>query len=323
MIWRKEIWMLLPLIILSGCRHKDLCYPAANTLVVNFDWTEEPEVIPKNITTFFYPIDTEGCSRDTERCSAREPIRWDFSNREGGEVRLTPGRYRVLAFNNDSEVLRYREEQRYETIESFTGATLTLNGMLSGVRYPRGDADEPHQLPPDPFYAGRVDYLRVEPAGSNTSLQQVVLIMKREYIDIDVEIAHIGNLSQAVGITASLTGLAGGYFIGLDKLAKRSVSVPIEMKWAKEGDAAYGSSTAYGIQDEMEHTLTLYVVMQDGKGYIYTFDVTKQVIDQEGKKVIRVVIDEEIKLPEAEPQSGGGWHVEVDEWTNVYLDIKM
>ncbi|MDO5017584.1 MAG: hypothetical protein Q4E10_04385, partial [Porphyromonas sp.] len=131
------------------------------------------------------------------------------------------------------------------------------------------------------------------------------------------------NLEQAAGLSVSLSDAACGYYMGLDRLNQQPVSIPIEVEWSKTGCTAEGASTAYGMVPDRRHQLTLYVVMQDGKGYMYTFDVTSEVQSQEGNPVITVVVDEVINLPEAEPQGGGNWQVEVEEWTDVYLDIKM
>jgi len=80
--------MMLLVISLTSCHHKELClhHPHTVTLKVEFDWRDAPEADPRGMCVFFYTED------------GGEPRRYDFSNRKGGEIHLNVGRYRVLLY---------------------------------------------------------------------------------------------------------------------------------------------------------------------------------------------------------------------------------
>lgn len=86
--------MLLPL--LTACEHKDLCYdhPHSANVEVVFDWTEAPDAHPATMSLYLYPED------------GSEPMRYEFTKREGGTIIVPEGMYDALCVNSDKETHR-------------------------------------------------------------------------------------------------------------------------------------------------------------------------------------------------------------------------
>ena len=81
--------MLLPL--LTACEHKDLCYdhPHSANVEVVFDWTEAPDANPATMSLYLYPED------------GSEPMRYEFTKREGGTIIVPEGMYDALCVNSE------------------------------------------------------------------------------------------------------------------------------------------------------------------------------------------------------------------------------
>ena len=114
--------MLLPL--LAACEHKDLCYdhPHSANVEVVFDWTEAPDAHPATMSLYLYPED------------GSEPMRYEFTKREGGTIIVPEGMYDALCVNSDKETHRIQNKERMETFQVTTGDTRSLRGALATGR---------------------------------------------------------------------------------------------------------------------------------------------------------------------------------------------
>ena len=280
---------------------------------VRFDWSQIPEPHVAGMTTYFYPLD-----------NGFTPVRRDFKDKSGGVIQLREGRYRVVGFNNTSSILQHRGEERYETLESFTRECSPLSGALLSLRAPSWDAGKAFRLQPEPFYAGRVMETQIVPQVDGTPRQVVTIVMEPRYREVRIRLINVQGLQGVHGISAGFGGVVPSYFIGLDKWHEGSVYHPVAMKW--KGKEVEGDMIAYELlpkADGGRQELILYVVMADGKGYTYTFDVTDQVETQKGKAVVHIELSEELKLPRLDPSARGGLNITVESWQKVYVNIKM
>lgn len=307
--------LILVLLILSGgCRHREICDPAAmaRDIPVRIDWSEAPEREVKGMTCYFYPS------------GSKSGIRFDLETVDRGMVRLAPGRYRVVAFNNRSDVLLHRGEGAYETIESYTGRGNTLSGSLKSLRGPRGFEGRDIRLSPDPFYSGRIEELEI----TREMPREIVLRPRAHYIDIDISLDRIIRSESLAGLSGALSGASPGYLMGEERLASGSVSHPFSLRKSGEGQAE-GQMRCYGFSPDAErYEITLFAVLKDGRGLYFTFDVTDQVREKlpSGTDEIHIslTIDTPIELPKLEkPESSGGIVVRVERWDKIYVDLPM
>lgn len=178
----------------------------------------------------------------------------------------------------------------------------------------------PFGLAPEPLYAGRIYDVEVLAQSGGGAVQEIVVYP--EFVEIDVKILGVKNLAQLQGVSAGLSGIKSSYFIGLDKYGPGSINIPIPLEW-RDGEMR-GKAFAYGISADETNELTLFAVMQDGKGYYYTYDVTKQIDKQAGKVLLNILIADGSDLPKVDPSEvGSGVMVEVESWENVIVDLKM
>lgn len=309
----RYILLLLLSLLCVQCRHKELCYSKAVEVEVRFDWSRVQDPHVAGMTTYFYPID-----------NGSSPVRRDFKEPAGGTISLREGRYRVVAFNNSSAILQHRGEERYETLESFTRNSNTLTGALLAQGPPSWDEGKTFRLQPEPFYAGRVTETRITPQADGTPRQVITIVMEPRYREVRIRLTNVQGLQGVHGISASMGGAVPGYLIGIDKWAKGSVHHPVVMKW--DDHEVSGDLIVYELipkADGGRQELTLYIVMTDGKGYTYDFDVTDQVESQKGEPVVYVTLDKEIKLPRTNEAAHGGLDVTVESWERMYVTIDM
>ena len=309
----RYILLLLLSLLCVQCRHKELCYSKAVEVEVRFDWSRVQDLHVAGMTTYFYPLD-----------NGSSPVRRDFKDLAGGTIALREGRYRVAAFNNSSAILQHRGEERYETLESFTRNSNSLTGALLAQGPPSWDEGKTFRLQPEPFYAGRVTETRITPQADGTPRQVITIVMEPRYREVRIRLTNVLGLQGVHGISAGMGGAVPGYFIGIDKWAKGSVHHPVVMRW--DGHEVSGDLIVYGLipkADGGRQELTLYIVMSDGKGYTYDFDVTDQVERQKGDPVVYVTLNEELKLPRTDESAHGGLDVTVESWERVYVTIGM
>lgn len=306
------VLLLLPLLFVR-CRHIELCYSEAVEVEVRFDWSQVPEPHVAGMTTYFFPLD-----------NGSAPVRRDFKDKTGGSTTLRDGNYRVVAFNNTSSILQHRGEERYETLESFTRDCNPLSGALLSLRAPSWDAGKDFRLQPEPFYAGRIKETKIVPQADGTPRQVVTIVMEPRYREVRIRLTNVQGLQGVYGISAGFGGVVPSYFIGLDKWHEGSVYHPVAMNI--KGQEVEGNMLTYGLLPRAkggQQELILYVVMADGKGYTYSFDVTDQVEKQKGKAVVDIKLEEELKLPRIDESVRSGLSITVESWRKVYVNIKM
>ena len=96
--------LLSSLLMLTGCSRRDVLddYPVSG-VEISLDWAGVTDELPEGVRIIFYPKDGEG--RKVDR----------YLSVQGGEMKVPPGRYSVVAYNYNTEVVRIRGEESYET----------------------------------------------------------------------------------------------------------------------------------------------------------------------------------------------------------------
>ena len=86
------------LAVLTSCEHKELCCDHTSSVAVNviFDWQNAPDATPRSMSCYLFPTD------------GGKVLRYEFTNRTGGVIRVPAGRYDALCLNSDTETINYR-----------------------------------------------------------------------------------------------------------------------------------------------------------------------------------------------------------------------
>lgn len=312
---------------LVSCEHKELCYnhPHTVSVEVRFDWSADPDANPESMSLYLFPQ------------GGGDPLRYEFVGRNGGTITVLPDTYDAVCLNSDAEGMVYANTGRFETFEVTTNTTELLTSGLTalGVRSesaPRaeGTEDERVALSPDTLWSGTLaDIVLTQTDGSDT----LTLYPDRSVCRYRVEIVDAENLKYVRGISASLSGMAGGVLPGAGTLSSEKVTVPFEAKVTvpDSGDDAgrelvCGELLVFGHcpDTDGEHVLTVYAVMSDGSKYAYTFDtdeVTGQIHSAADPRNVLIRLE---GLPLPHPiTNGGGFQPEVDDWEDITITLPM
>ena len=310
---KKPFIYLFAVLVFASCEHKELCYDHSHVLhlQVVFDWTQASEASPASMSLYLFPEEGGG------------PIRHEFTESAGGEIRATEGHYGALCLNSDAEGIRYRNTEKWETFEITTEtATLISELALLGIRadgVPRAPGTEDERIAAAPLMV----WSDRRPGVAVSADEHLLTLYPSAAVALcTVEIRHVENLADVQGLSASLSGMAGGYLVGAGRPTDERVTIPFELTKSSETTLA-GSVQTFGHcpSEPAAHTLTVYAVLKDGRKWYYTYDVTDQIHSAPDPLNIRILLDG-LSLPEA-AVSGGGFRPSVEGWQDVYIEIKM
>ena len=133
--------LLSSLLMLTGCSRRDILddYPVSG-VDIKLDWDGVTDQLPEGVRVIFYPKNGDGRKVDK------------YLSVRGGEMKVPPGRYSVVVYNYNTESIRIRGEESYETIEAYTG---NCNGL--GI-----EGTEKMVWSPDSLYVLNIDELEIE-----------------------------------------------------------------------------------------------------------------------------------------------------------------
>ncbi len=316
-LFRTITAMALAAMALTGCDHKELCFDHAHTADVNvvFDWAQAPDADPVSMTVYLFPLDGSG-----------QPLRYDFTDRAGGTARVPLGRYEALCFNGDTENTRYNNTSGRSTFEITTRSTELLSavsvlGIYSDTA-PRAEGTDGERvtLEPDMLWSGCVDLLDLSDGDPS---ERLLFTPRKSVTELTVEITNVANLKYTEGISAAISGVAGGLMPGLGHPSAETVTVPFGMTVSADKTSVSGTLRIFGHCHQVltAHKLTVYALLSDGTRWYYTYDVTRPLHDAGDGDRLRIELD---GLPLPKPiVNGGGFHPDVNEWQNIDIGIDM
>lgn len=327
------------LLATTSCEHKELCYhhPHTATIRVEFDWRDAPEASPAGMCVYFYSLDN-GSSQ-----------RFDFKGMAGGEVELRAGNYRIITYNNDTEVVQF-----YDTGDFQQHGCLTREGNVLEPIYgntanyaPRaaGTEDERVVISPDMMWGCTATDVEITDTGVSyvcipeTELNQwedrpaenteyVITLYPHELIcTYTYEVRNVKNLKYAVDMCGTLSGMSPTLRFNDEEIGRECVTVPFEAQ--SDGVSTItGRFYTFGHHElnAEPHRMTFYIIMDDGSKYMYggdseRFDVTNQVHSAPDRRHVHLIIDG-IDLPQP-IENGSGFSPSVDGWGIVEEDIIM
>lgn len=181
--------LLSSLLVLNGCSRRDILddYPVSG-VEISLNWDGVTDKLPEGIRVIFYPKDGEGKKVDR------------YLSVRGGEMKVPPGRYSVVAYNYNTESIRIRGEESYETIEAYTG---NCNGLgIAGT--------EKMVWSPDPLYVLNVDELQIKKSEEVLHLDWKLESVVKNY-SFAIEVKGLEYVTTVIG---GVNGLSDCYFIG-------------------------------------------------------------------------------------------------------------
>ena len=320
--------MLLLSLAISSCDYKDLCYehPHWVNVEVRFDWKNDPAANPAGMEVVFYNMDD----------ISAEPVNYHLQGRDGGTVQLTPGRYRAMAYNNDTEDILYRNTNLISTVEGYT----RLSSIDESTHMPYGDLprgegkdDEYVILEPDMLWCAThpvfeieqqdpvtYDYVAEGESAITRRTYTITMVPEKRVGNVTVTVKHVKNMKYSSNFAGALSTLAPSVMMESGNNSDGKVTEAytfeilndstLEAKFHYFGHCPYLSNGTANT-----HFVTVYAYQGDEQKFSKDFDVTDQMHDTQlnpDRYNINIVIDSLI-LPEP-ITNGSGLHPSVDNW---------
>lgn len=319
--------LIVAMAAVNSCEHKDLCYYHDHKVGLNlvFDWSLAPDANPKGMRVFFYPIDSTGL-----------PIeQFNFTNNiAGGEIRLTPGHYRMIAYNNDSEVAKPFDLDDYFSHHFYT-RNASLLEPVSGNRYvsddgiPRPFGSDGQSVIACPDMLWGASSLDIEVETPKDSVAQTITVFPSELVcHYSYEVRNVRNLKSVSAACAALSGMSPYVNLHDTSLGERSIILPLETHRA-DSTTIKGEFLTFGHSpvNDTPHCFGLYVWLADGTTRFFTgrddFDVTEQIHSASDPHNVHIVIDG-LELPEVVGDGvNGAWNATVEDWNVVNEEITL
>lgn len=314
----------IPLMVLTllsyGCQpHKEIECSENMLRKINlrFDWEDLPQAHPEGMTVYFFPTENDG-----------RIWRFDIAGQTGGQVELSPGTYRMLAFNNDTHNVRFTDTGHYDLFGATTPGITSLQNESA--------ATPPLRTMPENIYAGCIDNLDIticgvrysepsSPEGKTVECGKSIVKCPMNYRTCiyTVIIRNVKNSDRTVSIAGSLSGLAGGITLANGDLQPPDVTEPFPMAVHKP-QTITGSLTCFGHIESDTNILTVTAKLNDGTTVNARRDVTEQIVNSPDPHNVTIVIDG-LEIPDGEtpkpPIGEGDLDVGVDGWTVIIIDI--
>lgn len=311
---RKVIMILLALVLTcASCVHKDLCYthPHTQDVKVEFVWDKVADANPEWMNVILFSEDGYGSHM------------YQLAGRDGGYIKLQPGRYKAIAYNGDTETIHYYGTESFEDFYLTTRYTKVLASSFKvkadAPKAPDTE-DQDALIEPERIYSNNV--VDIEIVSNPVGEQKIVFYLDESTMDIEVTILNAVNLKYTLGQSGSLSGLSSGVYLGRNEVANDNTIFPFDVEKTDE-TTLHGKFVSFGHCpiNKKEHVLTLYVTLGDGQGYMFTWDVTDQMENAPDQKHIKIVLD---GVPIPKPiVNGSGFHPDIDDWFNEEIEIHM
>lgn len=294
--------------VLSSCQYKDFDDGSTTARPVKFVYDYSSlDFSPKMMRLVIYPLDGQ----------FSRPVVRDF--RDSLTVSLPPGRYSVVAFNNDSEILRY---SGYEELQGNVKITSGLadTTKLAGLRT---RAEAAYYDYPDPTAVVYNNTVTVAGGIFLGEEQRVTLTPTRATHYVDVQIEGMQNLHLLTGITFSLDGCYVEYFPTERGCGSAKASVVSHDVFKNPDERLiYATFSVFGLDLGETHTLRMLV---EGANFRKVFSCNLDgdklhYADNGWDYIIRLKCDFDIK--DLVPVRGT-FDVKVDDWNDVNVDIIM
>lgn len=301
----KTILCLVLAATMAACQYKDLDDTPANGKPVRivYDYSAL-DFSPKMMRMVLYPLDGQFA----------KPMVRDF--RDSLDTTLPPGRYSAVAFNDDSEILRY---SGYDELQ---GNVKITTGLADATKLPmlKSRAEPAYYDYPDPT---AVVYDNTITISATAGGQRVVLKPERVTHYVDVQIEGLQNLQLLTSITFCLDGCYVEYFPTERGCGSAQASIVSHDVAHNAGQKlVYGTFSIFGISLSDTHTLRVLVEGSNFRKVLsYDLDGEELRLAENGwDYIIRLKCSFDIK--DLVPVTGM-FDVTVDDWNDVNTDINM
>lgn len=323
----RTLWTLslLVMALLTACDHKELSLYAIPSvdIQVRYDWRNAPDADPESMKAVFYRADGQAYEQ--------EPVSVSFPGRNGGYLRLPPGTYHALSHNSDIYTWAHiRGDEDMESYEVYTDGLDRL--LVTGVdisQIPRSPEapSERIALTPGMMWNNPQRNITIDP---NPSSPVTIVFSPEEAICYyDITIINVKNLQYLNDsrLDATISGMAEGFYHGSHKPTSVPITMAFTLYSAYRSESPDNTIKSYfytfgepaGLSPK--HTVSIYMLFEDGTAGSYHYDVTDQVHKASDPRHVHIVLDG-LTLPKP-ITNGGGFHPSVTEWESEEIPVDM
>lgn len=245
-----------------------------------------------------------------------------------GNVSLSTGNYRIMAYNFDTPTTQVRDVNSWHTATAYTSEISdALRAQLSG----RAELSDYIYYEPDHLFVARdaERYVEVH-EGEHVLELDATTIIDTYYVQIRVK-----NIEVASSATAVLTGLSSSNNIG-DNIRNEQESSAIFFELHKSTDENITDenkdvlcavfNTFGKIADASSNMyITFNVVTREGEIVEKEIDMTPIFLTEDARERHWLLVNEvwELPKPTTPPSTGGGFNPEVDDWDDEDVVIPI
>lgn len=331
---------LLTLLGLSSCERDHLYFGSNEMAIVNLtiDW-DHCNLNPNGATVYAY-------NEDGTLYKHFPP----FSNPRSGSITLPYGRYKLVVMNDTPEELSETiTVSGEENVNTLLASGVPDETKTSKLRTQTRQNDEYCIVSPDTLAVGQytnleineqmLEYFYDRPNNSGLFTYDHEVVIKPDRVTSMAQIkVHVKGLKYAKGTTMSfLRGTSAGYFMGRGEYSIEPVSYGfiLNNRMFDEGSSTDGTITAsfnvFSLRPsagdgKMSYFLDINFVLVNGEDYKMSFDVTDQIkVDIDMAVQLKLELNLDIELPEAvdSGDGGGGFHTDLNEWSDIVQEIQM
>ena len=342
---RLFIFLLAALAILPGCERRPLEYDSPNQSInlrlnlrlnVLINGMEETLPEPEMMRVMFF--NPESNELYTE-C---------YLPAGGGRVSLPPGRYKLLAYNFDTESTLLRNDRNFFSIEAYTNdiSSAMKANMLNSIRYAKSAntksdsegglwdeaiqkvIDNPIIYEPDHLFVSRETIEVRDETGEQVIEASAETIIETWQISVRIKGAQYISSARAL-----LTGQIASNFIGFPKEEGKTdtdATLMFDMNPGSdsaENDIITTQFNTFGKNPSVDSRLFLTIIIKNIAGDILEWhrDITDEYFSEDANKDQRIHIEDEIIVPEPEGGGGGGGGFQpgVSDWEQEDIPINI
>lgn len=323
------IFTLVIMLLSTGCRHREFFYELPSRrvpVVVEFDWTQDPDARPEGMAVYFFKVDATQSKR----------IAYDFKGRDGGEITLSPGVYCAISHNSDSDRHGFVGEDSFDDFGLRLNDNRNAGGFNNSTSSFMRTNGERISHSPDSIWMASIAAFEIpepDPSDISTRAPRVIrFVMQPVVAHYTFYIHNPLNFTNSISVSATLSGMASTIHPGRGMTGDETVTHLFEMFPTRDG-GLFGEFLTFGHCGgkslnsrsgeegaNVPHILVIHATMADGKRWSSAHDVTDQIHSSHQRDcVIRL---DSLEFPPG-GGSGGGMSPSVGGWIGGQEQVGM
>lgn len=334
-MWRRILIALMCTSVLLGCERRPLHDPSENaelririltdgisnvTKDIYNDKIPHPEISTDIMRVMFY--DKTGEHMLSEGFISRKEVDEDGNEIISGEIMLSPGNFRVLAYNFDMPTTQVKNHTKWDEAKAYTSpVSSNIKASLSA----RSSSTDNIYYQPEHVLVAREKELSIRPHfGTHIVELDARTIVDTYYIQIRVK-----NIDFAASATAILTGLSSSNNFGDNVRNTDGSGIYIKLQKSTDDrieennkDVLCAVFNTFGRIDDIPSNLKIVLSATSPYGEIVEkeIDMAPVFLTEDAQQRHWLLIDEVWELPDPfvnEEEGSGGWTPVVDDWEDV------